>query len=40
LHLREIKEKKKEVLDIKEGISEVDEEIKRIKDNEGEYLRL
>ena len=40
LHLREIRDKKVEVLEIREGIIEVDEEIKRIKDNEGEYLRL
>ena len=40
LHLKEIQEKKREVLEIKEGINEVDEELKAIKDNEDEYLRL
>ena len=38
--MREIKEKQKEALEIRENINEVEEELKRIKDNEGEYLRL
>lgn len=39
-HLREVQEKKSQVLALKDGITEVEQELKLIKDNEGEYLRL
>lgn len=40
LHIKDIHEKKREVTDIRQGIEEVDEELGKIKENEGEYLRL
>jgi hypothetical protein len=38
--VKEIQNKKREVNVIKEGIEEVQNELKNIKENEQEYLRL
>lgn len=40
LHVREIQKKKTEVGEIKGGIGEVEVELKGVKENESDYLRL
>lgn len=40
IHTREINANKAQVTEIKNGINDVDLELKSIQENEGEYLRL